>query len=148
MERDLDIVQQAYKQAQGLSTIISEEQRVALVAHLQHALALVRGPFLDGFWLGVIHILRGDFEQAIPYLEASLGLYVALGSEPTAPRELSLPHFLLAAPLTQPFTNRASHALVWSFLAYAQVNSGQVQPSLRSGRSALALAHGSTNVCA
>src|SRR5258707_10237058 len=30
----------------------SEEQRAALVAHLQHALALVRGPFLDGFWLG------------------------------------------------------------------------------------------------
>ena len=46
------MVQQAYKQAQGLSTIPSEEQRVALVAHLQHALALVRGPFLDGFWLG------------------------------------------------------------------------------------------------
>src|SRR5258707_7533155 len=30
----------------------SEEQRAALVPPLQPALALVRGPFLDGFWLG------------------------------------------------------------------------------------------------
>src|SRR5260370_11876974 len=29
----------------------TEEQRTSLVAHVQHALALVRGPFLDGFWL-------------------------------------------------------------------------------------------------
>ncbi len=52
LELDLDVVQQAYKQAQGLFMVPSEEQRAALVAHLQHALALVRGPFLDGFWLG------------------------------------------------------------------------------------------------
>src|SRR5437762_10011444 len=29
----------------------SEEQRASLVAQWQHALSLVRGPFLDGFWL-------------------------------------------------------------------------------------------------
>jgi DNA-binding SARP family transcriptional activator/predicted ATPase len=52
LELDLDVVQQAYKQVQGLFMAPSEEQRAALVAHLQHALALVRGPFLDGFWLG------------------------------------------------------------------------------------------------
>src|SRR5258708_22205934 len=52
LELDLDVVQQAYKQVQGLFMTPSEEQRAALVAHLQHALALVRGPFLDGFWLG------------------------------------------------------------------------------------------------
>src|SRR5258708_4871643 len=51
-ELDLDVVQQAWKEAQALSTLPTEEQRVALVAHVQHALALVRGPFLDGFWLG------------------------------------------------------------------------------------------------
>ena len=50
-ELDLDMVQQAYHQIQRLSTIPSEEQRAALVAQVQHALALVRGPFLDGFWL-------------------------------------------------------------------------------------------------
>ncbi len=49
---DLDVVQQAYQQAQRLTTPPSGEQRAALVTGVQHALALVRGPFLDGFWLG------------------------------------------------------------------------------------------------
>ncbi len=71
--------------------------------------------------LGVIHILRGAFEEAMPCLEASLGLYVALGSEPVASPELSLPHFLLGAPLTQSLTNRASEAWCWASLAFAQV---------------------------
>jgi DNA-binding SARP family transcriptional activator len=51
LELDLDVVQQAWKQAQLFSTVSSEEQRAALVAQWQHALSLVRGPFLDGFWL-------------------------------------------------------------------------------------------------
>src|SRR5712692_7032835 len=51
LELDLDVVQQAYRVAQRHSTLPAEEQRAALVAHVQHALALVRGPFLDGFWL-------------------------------------------------------------------------------------------------
>src|SRR3954452_2519562 len=51
-ELDLDVVQQAYHQAQRLSTLPPEEQRAAQAAQLQQALALVRGPFLDGFWLG------------------------------------------------------------------------------------------------
>jgi len=51
LELDLVVVQQAWEEAQGLSTARSVEQRAALVAHVQHALSLVRGPFLDGFWL-------------------------------------------------------------------------------------------------
>src|SRR5947208_7293645 len=51
LELDLDVVQQAYTAAQRHSTLPAEEQRAALVAHVQQALALVRGPFLDGFWL-------------------------------------------------------------------------------------------------
>ncbi len=51
LELDLDVVQQAWKQAHELSTLPSEQQRASLVAQWQHALALVRGPFLDGFWL-------------------------------------------------------------------------------------------------
>src|SRR5947209_12960632 len=35
---DLDVVQQAYHQAQRFSTVPSEEQRASLVAHVQHAL--------------------------------------------------------------------------------------------------------------
>ncbi len=51
LELDLDVVQQAYKEVQWHSTLPTLPQRAALVAHVQHALALVRGPFLDGFWL-------------------------------------------------------------------------------------------------
>src|SRR5438874_3451603 len=50
-ELDLDVVQQAYHQAQRHSTFPSQEQRAALVTQVQQALALVRGPFLEGFWL-------------------------------------------------------------------------------------------------
>ncbi len=51
LELDLDVVQHAWKEAQTRSLASSEEQRASLVATLQHALSLVRGPFLDGFWL-------------------------------------------------------------------------------------------------
>jgi len=51
LELDLAVVQQAYTAAQRFSTPPSEPQRVTLVAQVQQALALVRGPFLDGFWL-------------------------------------------------------------------------------------------------
>src|SRR5207302_7701270 len=51
-ELDLDVVQQAYQLAQWHSTLPPEEQRAALAAQFQQALTLVRGPFLDGFWLG------------------------------------------------------------------------------------------------
>src|SRR5205807_57613 len=51
-ELDLDVVQQAYHQAHRHSTFPSQEPRAALVTQVQQALALVRGPFLDGFWLG------------------------------------------------------------------------------------------------
>src|SRR5260370_20673222 len=51
LELDLEVVQQAHHQAQQHSTTLSEEQRAALVVQFQCALALVRGPFLDGFWL-------------------------------------------------------------------------------------------------
>src|SRR5205807_6214757 len=48
---DLEVVQQAYQQAQRHSTLPSQEQRAALVSQVQRALTLVRGPFLVGFWL-------------------------------------------------------------------------------------------------
>src|SRR6266702_2918323 len=44
---DLQVVQQAYTQAQLVSTLPSAEQGARLFAQVQHALALVRGPFLD-----------------------------------------------------------------------------------------------------
>src|SRR5260221_6321139 len=51
LELDLQVVQQAWKAVQALSTVPAEPQRTAQVAQVQHALPLVRGPCLDGFWL-------------------------------------------------------------------------------------------------
>ncbi len=81
-------------------------------------------------------------------MEAALALYAVLGSEQTASRGLSLPPFLIGAPLTQPLTNRASEAVCWGLLASVQVHAGQVHDSMRSGRKALALAQESKNVWA
>src|SRR6266849_2402940 len=50
LELDLNVVQQAY-QALRLPAVQTEHQRAALLAQFQHALHVVRGPFLDGFWL-------------------------------------------------------------------------------------------------
>ena len=51
-ELDLDVVQRAWNEAQRLTTPSSSEQRAALIPQVQQALDPVRGPFLDGFWLG------------------------------------------------------------------------------------------------
>src|SRR3989440_7349151 len=51
LELDLEVVQQAYTAAQRFSMPSSEPQRATLVTQIQQALDLVRGPFLDGFWL-------------------------------------------------------------------------------------------------
>jgi DNA-binding SARP family transcriptional activator/predicted ATPase len=98
--------------------------------------------------LGWIHLRGGDFQKGMDCLEASLALYAALGNEQIASRELSLPSFAIGAPLTQPLTHRASEAMCWAVLAFAQVNSGQVQHSLHSGRRALALSREIKNVWA
>src|SRR5258708_26640902 len=50
-ELDLQVVQHAYKQAQRYATLPAEPQRTALLTQVQHALALVRGSFLDGLVL-------------------------------------------------------------------------------------------------
>src|SRR3989440_3241880 len=120
--------------------------------HGEQALPLARAIHdqeLEGrclFTLGVTHLLRGDVEETMHCAEASLALYAALGNEPTASGELSLPSFLSGAPLTQPLTNRAAEALCWGLLALAQVQAGQVLGSIRSGRRALALSQESKNV--
>jgi len=51
LDLDLHRVQQAYQQAQLFTRPPTEEQRSALITYLEQALVLVRGPFLDGFWL-------------------------------------------------------------------------------------------------
>src|SRR6266567_3565140 len=120
--------------------------------HGEHALELARGIHDQELEarslssLGYIHILGGDFEEAMHCIEASLALYALLGTEQSASRELSLVHYLSGAPLTQSLTNRTSEAWCWALLAFAQAHAGQVQPSIRSGRRALALSTESKNV--
>jgi predicted ATPase len=133
--------------------IVWEDPKRAL-AHGEHALSLARGiqdQELEArslSSLGWIHLRGGDFAEAMRCLEASLVLYASLDNEQTTSRELSLPSFAIGAPLTQPLTYRASEALCWAVLSFAQVNGGQVQPSLRSGRRALALSQEIKNVWA
>lgn len=89
--------------------------------------------------LGVIHLIGGDFEEAIPLLEMAQVLYAALGHEPFASHHLSLSYFTIGPALTQPLTNSASEALCCAGLAMAQLHAGQLQQSMASNRRALAL---------
>src|ERR1700674_5881020 len=88
----------------ALITALMWEDPTSALPHGAQALALARASHDQELEarslasLGVIHIMRGDFEQAMLCLEASLALYARLGTEPTASRELSLPHFLLGSP--------------------------------------------------
>jgi len=144
------LAETAWNRAQIIGIVWEDPKRA--LPYGQHALSLARGiqdKELEArslSSLGWIHIRGGAFEEAIHCLEASLALYAALGNEQSAYRELSLPSFAIGAPLTQPLTYRASEALCWALLAIAQVNGGQVQHSLRSGRRALALSKESKNV--
>ncbi|TMC87773.1 MAG: tetratricopeptide repeat protein, partial [Chloroflexi bacterium] len=95
--------------------------------------------------LGVISLYRGDVEGTMHYVETSLALYATIRTEPTFSGELSLPHFVSGAPLTQALTHRTSEAWCWGLLALTQVYAGQVLGSIHSGRRALALSTESKN---
>ncbi len=128
------------------------EDPTSALAYGEQALSLARGTHDQELEarslcsLGLIHLLGGDFEEAMHASQASLALYAALGDEPAASRELSLPSLAIGAPLTQHLTNRASEALCWGELAIAQVHCGQVQHGIRSGYRALALSKEIKNV--
>ena len=143
------LAETAWNLAQIIGIVWEEPTRA--LPHGEQALSLARGiqdQELEArslCALGWIHLRSGAFEEAIHELETSLALYIALGPEPTAGSELSLPSFILGAPLTQPLTTRASEALCWTLLAFAQVNYGQVHDAIHSGRRALVLSTESQN---
>jgi DNA-binding SARP family transcriptional activator len=145
------LAETAWNWAQIIGVLWQQDLKCAL-SHGEHALELARAIADQELQarslslLGTIHHLGGDFEEAIPLLEAALARYGRLGNEPSAARELSPPSFAAGAPLTQPLTNRASEALCWAVLALAQVSAGQVQQSIASGRRALALSQESKDV--
>lgn len=49
---DQTTVLHVYQQAQMFATASPEAQRTSFIVDLQQAISLIRGPFLDGFWLG------------------------------------------------------------------------------------------------
>jgi DNA-binding SARP family transcriptional activator/predicted ATPase len=161
-----------------ITALVWEDPKSAL-PHGEHALEMARGIHHQELearslsLLGVIHMLKGDFEEAMHSLEASLALYAALRNEQSASQELSAAHFLsvaastqgqhhthqtasihpiayflIGAPPTRYLTNRATETLCWGLLALVQVNVGQVHNSIRSGRMALALSKEIKNVWA
>src|SRR5260370_2692292 len=107
LDLDLDVVQRAWKEAQEFSTLPSEPQRASLVAHFQHALSLVRGPFLDGFWLREdapfdewVQLQQRQWQGRLPQL------FDRLSSRPAAARGLeraraTLLRALALAPLPE-----------------------------------------------
>lgn len=107
LELDLDVVQRAWKAAHTLSVVPCEEQCASLVATLQHALSLVRGPFLDGFWLREEAPFDEWHEQQQQQWQVRLqALFDRLSScqEETGEREqacMTLQRWLALDPLTE-----------------------------------------------
>src|SRR2546429_674963 len=161
-----------------ITALVWEEPTYAL-SHGEHALEMARGIHHQELearslsLLGVIHMLKGDFQEAMHCLEAALALHALLGNEQTASQGFSVTgllsvapptqgqhhihqaaslhpvaYFLIGAPPTQYFSNRATETLCWGLLALAQVNVGQVHNSIRSGRMALPLSKEIKNVWA
>jgi len=144
------LAETAWNQSQITGFVWDEPKRA--LAYGKQALELARAisdkeleaRSLSSF--GAIHLLGGNFEEAQHLLKAGMELYAALDQEPLASREMSLPAIAMGATLTQPLSNRASEAVTCALLALAQVNAGQVQQSIASGRRGLALSEEIKNV--
>ena len=101
------MVQHAWQQAQPHSTLPFEEQRATLVALVQHALSLVRGPFLDGFWLHEetgfdewVYQQRQMWQIRLQLLFARLSSWQELTGE-LEPARLTLTRWLAVDPLAE-----------------------------------------------
>ncbi len=106
-ELDLEVVQRAYTEAQRHSTLPAEPQRAALVAKFQQALALVRGPFLDGFWLGEespfdewVQASQQQWQVRVQVLCERLSAFQEAGGE-LEPARATLTRWLALDPLAE-----------------------------------------------
>jgi len=95
--------------------------------------------------LGYIHILGGDFEEPCTVSKRPWRCMQHFARADLFAGAFTC-HYLSGAPLTQSLTNRASEPGAGRLLAFAQVHAGQVQPSIYSGRRALARSLESKNV--
>src|SRR5256714_4947195 len=109
---DLEVVQQAYHQAQRHSTLPSQEQRATLVTQVQHALALVRGPFLEGFWLreetgfdAWVQQQQQQWQVRLHLLFERLSSFQETGGE-LEPARVTLTRWLVLDPLSEEASRR------------------------------------------
>jgi DNA-binding SARP family transcriptional activator len=115
-ELDLDVVQQAYQQARRLSTLPSEPQRAALVTQIQQALSLVRGPFLEGFWLREeapfdewVRQQQQQWQVRLQFLYDRLSTWQE-GAGELEPARLTLTRWLALDPLAEEASQRLMRA--------------------------------------
>lgn len=144
------LAETAWNQAQ-ITGYVWDEPKPALALgeqalHLARAIADKELEVRSLASFGALHLLGGDFEEALHLQEAALALYATLDQEPLASHERPLPSIAVGAPLTQPLSSRASEALTCALLALSQVHVGQVQQSIASGRKGLALSEEIKNV--
>src|SRR5437588_10658452 len=111
-ELDLDVVQQAYQQAQRLSSVPSEPERAALFSQVQHALAQVRGPFLEGFWLREesgfdqwVQQQQQQWQVRLHFLFERLSSLQESGGE-LEPARVTLTRWLVLDPLSEEASRR------------------------------------------
>src|SRR5438309_2326623 len=134
-ELDLDVVQQAWHQAQRLSSAPSQEQRAALVTQVQQALALVRGPFLEGFWLREetgfdewVQQQQQQWQVRLPLLLDRLSSWQEVGGELEQARA-TLTRWLALDPLSE----EACRRLMRLYLAQGDATAaGRVYATLRA----------------
>src|SRR5436305_3245806 len=134
-ELDLEVVQQAYQQAQRLSSVPSEPERAALVSQLQHALALVHGPFLEGFWLREesgfdqwVQQQQQQWQVRLPLLLDRLSSWQEVGGE-LEPARVTLTRWLALDPLSE----EACRRLMRLYLAQGDATAaGRVYATLRA----------------
>src|SRR5438067_456988 len=134
-ELDLDVVQQAYHQAQRHSTFPSQEPRAALVTQVQQALALVRGPFLEGFWLREetgfdewVQQQQQQWQVRLPLLLDRLSSWQEVGGE-LEPARVTLTRWLALDALSE----EASRRLMRMDLALGDASAAlQVYATLRA----------------
>ena len=112
LELDLDVVQLAWNEIQRLNTPTTQVQRADSIAQVQHALALVRGPFLDGFWLGEsapfdewVEQQRRQWQVRLPVLFDRLSNWQEEVGEQEQAR-VTLTHWLALDPLAEEATRR------------------------------------------
>jgi tetratricopeptide (TPR) repeat protein len=98
------------------------------------------------FALGWIHLLAADYEASMRSVRAAIHVYELLENDPAPTVGLSLPSFVIGAPLTQPLTNRAAEAMCWAQLSFAQLQAGQLSKSIQSGYKSLDKARAAKNI--